>query len=392
MTDFNGVNHDDLHLVRVQRGLEGMRIDPQDGALVLGRSASGRAADMNTFHYTLNAVVANHAMGTHFDASCYVIVAPLGTTCHEGGNVPSGMMPADTYFHADAQGEMTLPDAVLLAPAGAAVPQDLAQLVETYPAGDTPEQTMANRNAAVRGVLARRGAPMFEVDHDNWIGKPMPGLQDINDFRDAFAQGCEMSCGRHESAAEGTWEKLVGLYESKADMYLKGQRMYEDEWETNGRTDSVYAILTARKEQMNAFLDERKANHADPKAMAFYQRTLDALAQTYDDRLAQMRHAELKDRLYDHYYTAHEGQMQGPFAKDDFVGMVRGGQVRDDTLVWRAEMTAWTTMGRLPERASLAELAAHVEKPPAMVSSFMRPPEKTDTPQEKTMRVTVAPA
>ena len=251
---------------------------------------------------------------------------------------------------------------------------------------------MANRNAAVRGVLARRGAPMFEVDHDNWIGKPMPGLQDINDFRDAFAQGCEMSCGRHESAAEGTWEKLVGLYESKADMYLKGQRLYEDEWETNGRTDSVYAILTARKEQMNAFLDERKANHADPKAMAFYQRTLDALAQTYDDRLAQMRHAELKDRLYDHYYTAHEGQMQGPFAKDDFVGMVRGGQVRDDTLVWRAEMTAWTTMGRLPERASLAELAAHVEKPPAMVSSFMRPPEKTDTPQEKTMRVTVAPA
>ena len=62
-----GVDYKDLHLVRVQHGLDGARVE--NGALVLNRSGSGRADDMNTTHFSINAVVGDHVFHNGLDSS-----------------------------------------------------------------------------------------------------------------------------------------------------------------------------------------------------------------------------------------------------------------------------------------------------------------------------------
>ena len=41
------------------------------------------------------------------------------------------------------------------------------------------------------------------------------------------------------------------------------------------------------------------------------------------------------------WYYANHGQRQGPVSPEDFARLVAGGTVREDTLVWRAGMSAW---------------------------------------------------
>src|SRR3972149_7007983 len=101
---FGDIAYDKLYLVRVQGGLDGMR--PDGDPLILDRTGSGRADDMKTFHFSANGVVGTHVMGTQFNASDYAIITPLEETCRNAGNIPSGLNPVDTYFHAATDGTM----------------------------------------------------------------------------------------------------------------------------------------------------------------------------------------------------------------------------------------------------------------------------------------------
>ncbi|MEC4630498.1 hypothetical protein VSS86_22480, partial [Bacillus safensis] len=58
---FQGVDHRQLALVRVQGGLLG--VTSENGMLVLDREGSARPDSMNTFHFALNGVVTSHIYG-----------------------------------------------------------------------------------------------------------------------------------------------------------------------------------------------------------------------------------------------------------------------------------------------------------------------------------------
>lgn len=78
---YGNVAIDQLHLVRVQDGLEGIRFD--DGDLLITRNTqdTSELSMRNTVHFTLNGVVSNHAYG-EFN-SLFAFISPFEKTAQK---------------------------------------------------------------------------------------------------------------------------------------------------------------------------------------------------------------------------------------------------------------------------------------------------------------------
>ena len=53
------------------------------------------------------------------------------------------------------------------------------------------------------------------------------------------------------------------------------------------------------------------------------------------------------------FFIANNGQQQGPYEMPMLGQMIKGGQVNQQTLVWREGMAAWSPAGQVPELATL---------------------------------------
>jgi len=290
----NGVAYRDLYLVRVQAGLEMVEMD-QQGTLTLNRHGSNRADEMNTFHFTLNAVVANHAMGKQFDDASVAIIAPMLDTI-EAGNIPNGFLPADTYFEADNERQMHLPNALVIVPDGMDVPDGFDNFVVRYSPGQTPTEQRENRNRAVADVFESRGVPFFTVTDDNWPGHK--SFEDLKKLAENLAPGRDVHIGRAMSGPSHGWRSITGQMRGMLEDYRNGSRLYLDE---NGAEHPLLEhIEQTMPQRMREFIESENDKNADPKALAFYTWQEEAMLKDLSDvmRIAEMEREaqELEDK------------------------------------------------------------------------------------------------
>lgn len=270
--EFGGVPYQDLYLVRVQNSFSSDSVE--NGMLTLNRQGSGRADSMNTFHFTINAVVENHFMGTQFnDAEC-VVIAPLVRTVIEGQNIPHGFLPADTYFEADAEGKINLPGAQLLVPEGMDIPEELESITRRYERSNTPAETMTNRNLAVESIFESLNAPFFHVGFDDWLGNS-DGTK-YEKFARYVIPGYEHDIGRHEGNPSNYWAMIVAKTHGYLADYKAGEKLHAD---GTGRERHLYDLIREAPAEMAEFIRERKARNADPKAISFYERQFEDIKQ-----------------------------------------------------------------------------------------------------------------
>jgi hypothetical protein len=274
-------------LVRVQNGIDGVRGGPdgKPGSIELGRKEAGREATMNTFHFSLNGAVANHAYGKQFDSAPFVIIASLQATCAKGlgnpGNRPSGLSPADTWFHADDKGKMLLADALLLAPEGVFVDPSLAASVRRYPAGASKEEGLANRNQAIAAIFNERNLPLRQVTTNNWAGV---GLNEISS--PAHQQAMVALGGpagyQHNSHMNGPEEQFART-QTALDFALarisQGERLDRDDM---GRDRPLIGVADRLLSELREQIVEQHKAGADPRALAFYLKTLKVSAQQHE--------------------------------------------------------------------------------------------------------------
>jgi len=292
---FGNVPYRDLYLVRVQSGMDNDFAD-RDG-LVLNRGGSTRWDDMNTVHFAINAVVGNHAMGKQFDSAKFVIIAPLLDTV-AAGNTPDGFLPSDTYFQADKNGDMRVPNARLVAPEGAKVPAGMEDRTHRYKEGATPDETMRSRNQAVEQVFKNNNAPLFNVDFHGWSGAGGP-KPDIRQLAQDMTSGREYSLGLASTGLAEDWSMQSGATRGALKDYLNGERLRQT---STGMDIPIYEFLQGGQKGMRTFIDQRVANNADPKAVQFYERQYSQISKELlaarPVRAAELREQRAADREY----------------------------------------------------------------------------------------------
>lgn len=168
---YGNVAVDKLHLVRVQNGLEGCRLEDGDLIITRNTSTTDELSMRNTVHFTLNAVVRNHAYGK-FD-SLYALITPFEQTAQKNPNLLAGLNPSDTFFHQNENGEMRLHKPILVAPNNAELPQELIQgglsIIRYEAPTEVNEQTLAmTRNLAIANVFSALNAPMNNIGMWGW--------------------------------------------------------------------------------------------------------------------------------------------------------------------------------------------------------------------------------
>ena len=62
------------------------------------------------------------------------------------------------------------------------------------------------------------------------------------------------------------------------------------------------------------------------------------------------------------WFYAHGNEQQGPVAPQAFQDMVRGGQIKPTTLVWRQGMPNWAPAGQVPELSPLLPAQPEAEE------------------------------
>lgn len=265
---FQGVDHRQLALVRVQGGLLG--VTSENGMLVLDREGSARPDSMNTFHFALNGVVTSHIYG-YFDSHAYAFIAPLDAVAATNGP-PSGLGGADTWFHADEYGRIRLPDATLIAPEDAILPETLSGLrVVLYPTGNSSLENFENRNRAVRAELNNRGFPVQAIGMHGWSefgptsGDEQKELSLALGARDALP-------ANHTASPDGEISLLLSKLSELRKEQAIGVRLVTKDSGLELPIEEEIQSLLASAEAVNRGFDSRKAG-------LFYAKKLAALRQ-----------------------------------------------------------------------------------------------------------------
>lgn len=218
---YQGVNLDQLNLVRVQRGLDGASV--VDGKLVLQHKMEQEGSVRNTMHFALNGQVNDHAYGKFSDAE-FAIIAPLGAV--SGENTIGGISGADTWFHSK-NNQVVLPNASIIVPNDVDLPKELSSLdinIIQYPRGQTPEETLLNRNEAINLELAERNAPQFNVNMHNWDGAQF-SPEDQLAISQHFGHQNALP-NNHDSSPDGELERSFSILDSLNQRKLNGETEY----------------------------------------------------------------------------------------------------------------------------------------------------------------------
>lgn len=255
---YQGVNLNQLSVVRVQRGIDGITVE--DGKVVLQHKMESADSVRNTMHFALNGHVQDHAYGRFNDAG-FALIAGLNATANE--NAISGLGAADTWFHAK-EGKIVLPGATIIAPDSAELPEGLLNSgikVIQYPAGSTPEEMLNSRNKAIAAELVDRNSPQFDINMHNWNG-----VDFSNDDQVAISKhfGYETALpSNHSSSPDGELERDFGslgmLYESKAAGEHEILNTNNGQWY---RVDDRIADITSSiNSQLNLIENESVRQH-----------------------------------------------------------------------------------------------------------------------------------
>ncbi len=258
------LNLDSLRLVHARSDLNHVSLDAQGNAAIHNRPHERKPFE-NTMHFTLNAVVDSHAYG-NFDRNHCVIISPLRETVALG-NSPEGLLAADTYFHADANSNVTVPAPVMFAPEGMEVPRDLEPHVRRYPRGLTDEETHLFKKRAVGDWFDAEGLPFHNVGYDDWVGAADPQrgqkIQEELGFAENRYRGRHMHSPSYEFG--GT---MRHLYEN-LERLRSGERYVRDHW---GRDENILEVIGENASYLQNFIQGREQAGDAPNAMAFYRK------------------------------------------------------------------------------------------------------------------------
>lgn len=332
-----------LYLVRVQNGLDADYID-ETSALVLDRSGANRNNGMNSCHFTINAIVKNHTMGTQFDDAEYVIIAPFLDVVHGGAFVPSGLSAGDTWFHADEKGHMRLFDAQILLPDDVSLPPVFERLVTRYPRGKTPQETMANRNQSIEDWFQAARAPLFELGgeggesiqwsdgHERLQQNSLPNDQKtfFGKLAKSVFPNYEIATGQlHGNSLDALWEALYSdrRFRLEAERYASGETKYQDD---SFKERSSYDYLIKSMEESAVFIKTRKENKAPPHALAHYVREYSAKAVVFERTVLPARRREVEQKLTNDVWV-YDGEHWGdhPLTAHELIELVQKGGVKD---------------------------------------------------------------
>lgn len=256
--DFQGVNFDQLNLVRVQRGLDDIEV--RDGNVVLKHNIDHENSVRNTMHFSLNGHVNDHAYGKFNDAK-YAIIAPLAGVA--ANNTIGGFGAADTWFHAK-DGEIVVPQPTLIMPSSAEIPDifDNTDIqVAVYFEGSTPEETLANRNAMIATALSDRGSPQFDINMHNWNGRSYSAEDQLAVSK--FLGSEAVLPNNHAQSIDGQLENSFSYLDSLVERRNNGEIEFLNT--NNGQwlqvEDGIASVTSNIHEAINSIKDESVRQH-----------------------------------------------------------------------------------------------------------------------------------
>lgn len=225
---YGDVAIDQLHLVRVQDGLEGIRFD--DGDLLITRNTqdTSELSMRNTVHFTLNGVVSNHAYG-EFN-SLFAFISPFEKTAQKNENLLAGLNPSDTFFHQDQNDEFRLHKPILVAPHGAEIPSELTDSglpIVRYDAPDVinAETLKSTRNLAIANVFSSLNAPLHSIGMWGWANAPDPTTEQRQGLLNRLGYQEANIAMVHTGSPEESVEAAIGAFAYHNKAILKGERL-----------------------------------------------------------------------------------------------------------------------------------------------------------------------
>lgn len=248
---YQGVDYDDLKLVRVVKSLENSEINGDQ--LLLHKAPNNQSASLrNTLHFTLNTVVQDHAYGT-FSDSKYAVIADLKETANQNKIV--GLNEVDTFFWQNENGT-SLNKPTLFIPDNDQSNIDRFSAFNTvvYKSDEDEKQNFINLTQAVKENFQANNLPFHTPSNWGWSGKPSPSTQDFEALEQHL--GAAGLVDRHDGSVFSTMESLKS----------RVQILAED--------------LSSVKDQQS--LTELQVGHESETISAIYNTQMDAIAHDHE--------------------------------------------------------------------------------------------------------------
>ena len=248
---YQGVDFDDLKLVRVVKSLENSEINGDQ--FILHKASDNQSASLrNTLHFTLNTVVQDHAYGT-FSDSKYAVIADLKETANQNKIV--GLNEVDTFFWQNENGT-SLNKPTLFIPDNDTSSLDKYSAFNTvvYKSDEDAKQNFINLTQAVKENFQANNLPFHTPSNWGWSGKPSPSTQDFEALEQHL--GAAGLVDRHDGSVFSTMESLKS----------RVQILAED--------------LSSVKDQQS--LTELQVGHESETIAAIYNTQMDAIAHDHE--------------------------------------------------------------------------------------------------------------
>jgi hypothetical protein len=236
-----------------------MHVDDK-GDLILKREM--RDHNRNTCHFAVNGLVTDHAYGK-FDGSIALIVDPMQA------GTPSGFGQADVWFHHDADQNLNVGRAVVVAPAGTFLPPGAAAIFYD------PDEPDALQNAVNRH-LVDVGIEPKNIGINGWIGDDI-GEHDrwrVDMGSRLYGADAErIHLGQHDGSLDDEIDSAVNACQA---LYATAQSTYLHE--SDGGVQTKYTVhLSAKIDAARAAIES--FGHTAPatvvEASAGYMRALE---------------------------------------------------------------------------------------------------------------------
>lgn len=286
-------------------------------------------------------------MGTQFDGSTVVIIAPFERAALEGGNIPSGLSAGDTWIHADAEGNIKLPGAQVLVPDDFDVTPDIEAIAARYVRGNTPQETMDNRNAAISAAFNKMDIPLKGLQGDTgtaslaWADSRSEDQdKGFKKLADRMFPNQEIEVGAlHQESIDSRWSIFVSTQHNRMANYATGTRLIQD---NNGVDHEAVPTMLKDIKKAEEFLKDRMANNADPKAIEFYIKQFYAVADRFEREVLPIHKSEVPQRIGMMMVSDAEGLHTAIHSAEEFIAKAQAGEVHDGHLVRQVDERRWT--------------------------------------------------
>lgn len=263
---YAGINEKDLTLVRVQNGLDGVKVN-KNGDILVGRKESESLR--NTLHFTLNSVVQDHVYGK-FSESKYAIIGNLKDTAQK--NDISGLSPSDTYFF-QKDGKVEIPNGILVVPDNHNLDKESFQNANTlvYKSSPDPEINYKNMNDAIESYFNNEKLPFKNIDMHGFVGERVSREEHIILSNNLGKQELDTN---HAASLHGEMETRQAQLISLNDDFKNGVELHQN---SNG----VEVTLNERALNISKDIQE-SLNNMSIQEKEYYIEKLNPLLQNFD--------------------------------------------------------------------------------------------------------------